>query len=392
MCQGSSVVEQRTENPCVGSSILPPGTTLSMSLNKTKKIINHFRNRAAYALGSSFGQPELFYLKISDQCNFQCQHCDIWKSKKQNNLDIESWKKIISNLKTVRPNFNVVLSGGEPLLYPQFWQLIDLLKKNNIEATLNTNAFLITRDIAKKIVSSNINKVEISLYTLKAETHDNLRQTPKAFYRAMKAIEHLQNFNQSIKNKTEILIAYLINRHNLTETVDFIKHFSSKNIFVSLQSLDTNIQTLDQGTLFQNEAQYLTDTQLWGFDEDQVNRLFDQLITLKKQGFKIHNRASQLELMRQYYLGNFSQIKKQPCYCGQKNLIVSATGDLFFCFKGPRIGNIIEQSGKALLRQSGTKEILQQIKKCSKLCRIMNCNYDPSLTTKVREYMRKIMK
>ena len=28
LCQGSSVVEQRIENPCVGSSILPPGTIL----------------------------------------------------------------------------------------------------------------------------------------------------------------------------------------------------------------------------------------------------------------------------------------------------------------------------------------------------------------------------
>jgi len=354
-----------------------------------KQTVNHLQNRIGYSLSKSFGPPELFYLKLTENCNFKCNHCNIWKQKSKDELDANNWENIINNLNTHHKPQHVVLSGGEPLMHPQFWHLISLLKNKNIGVTLNTNGSLITKSIAKKIIDHEINKVEISLYTLNSEKHDKMRNTQNAHSRASKAIEHLINYNQSTKKKTELMIAYLLSNNNIDETSNFIKEYSKKKVWTSIQSLDTNIQQLDQKNFFQNEDQFITDHPLWISDTEKVNAVFDKLIELKNKKHLIHNRLSHLQDMRKYYLGQFMAIKKMSCYAGQKNLIISANGDLFYCFKGPKLGNLNERTAKEILTSDHAENVLREMKKCSRLCSIMNCNYDATLTNKIKEYIKK---
>ena len=115
-------------------------------INKTKQ---HVLNKLAYYTNSSFAKPELFYLKLTNHCNFKCKHCDIWKNKDTKDLTLDDWSKAIKNLK----NFchEITISGGEPLLYPNFWGIITLLQKQGIKINLNTNGSLITEEISNPV-------------------------------------------------------------------------------------------------------------------------------------------------------------------------------------------------------------------------------------------------
>jgi MoaA/NifB/PqqE/SkfB family radical SAM enzyme len=344
-----------------------------------RKVVDHFSKRLAYRFNRSFARPELFYLKITENCNFQCKHCDIWKNKDTKDLNISEWTKIIANLKTLRKDFDVTLSGGEPLLYGNFWQLVETLQRNKVGINLNTNGSLITEEIADKIIENNFKKVEISLYSLSAELHNRLRNSDNAHQSAMQAIDYLQDKN----NNTKIVVAFLLTHDNIDETIDFVKYFSNIGVWTTIQSLDSNIQPMNERTNFDNDKD-----NLGKFDKDKTQSIFNELFQLKEQGYKIYNRIDNLEMIKNYYLGQNDQLNKIPCLAGHKNIIISTSGNLYFCFKGPVVGNIIQKSAKQLWQSQNAKKIRKQMKNCNKLCRIMNCNYDSTFIEKTKEYLK----
>lgn len=346
--------------------------------NKFNKIKSHLLQTIDYSFNTSFSQPELFYLKITENCNFKCRNCDIWKQNSENKKEI-NWEQLIDNLSTLQACKSITLSGGEPLLSPNFWEIVNLLKDKGIKISLNTNGYLIDKETSQKLAAS-ISKVEISLYSLNADTYNELRQVPNAHTKVLQAIDFLQQANP----KLEIFIAFLMTPENIHEATEVIKYFSKKNIWVSLQPLDTPILQLDQDKEFQPEDFDKLKSQLASMELKKTKSLFNELFALKKQGYKIHNRLSQLKLIQSYYLQDFDKLKI-PCFAGVKNFIISNTGDVYSCFKGPKIGNLLDQTGKEIWKSNTVRK---QMKQCNRYCRIMNCNYRPSLTNKIIEYIK----
>lgn len=359
---------------------------LSSLVNKAKR---HILNRLAWKFDQNFSRPELIYIKLTEKCNFRCQHCDIWKSEKHTELNLLEWEKILADLKHFKSDLQMTISGGEPFLYPHFWPLLDLLAKHKIGVNINTNGSLIDEVVADRLAGyKNICKIEISLYTLDASKHDNLRQTPGAFSKAERALKYLLEARAKHQNKFEILVALLLNKDNIDEVPKFIKHHSAVGVWTTIQSLDSNIQTLAQEDFFQN-SEDPTNHPLWIHDQDKVISVFDQIITLKKQGALIYNRLEQLEKMREYNLGHFITATNSPCLAGHNNLIISSQGDAFFCFKGPKIGNLLKDSATSLWKSVSARKVRKQIKQCQKACRMMNCNYDVGLWSKIWNKLKK---
>lgn len=344
------------------------------------------RNFWAYKLEAGFARPVLIYLNLTGNCNFRCQNCDMWKNKNDADLKLSDWRKILLNLKKLQPNLTVNISGGEPLLYRNFWALSDLLREMDIIANINTNGSLINANLAKKIIQKQFGKVEVSFYSLKPELQNALRDNANAFESAYNAIKYLLAEKKAQGNsQTKIMVAFLLTNKNIGEAVEFIKYFNSLGVWVSLQSLDANIQPFKEKNYFQLNEEDLIESELWPANKQEVKRVFLEIINLKKSDYLVYNRPSQLRLMERYYLEDFNTVKKLPCMCGQNNLIVSPEGDVFFCFRGPIVGNLLRQDVKTIWQSRGAKKIRKDIKKCRGLCRIMNCNYQNGIFRKLLE-------
>jgi MoaA/NifB/PqqE/SkfB family radical SAM enzyme len=222
-----------------------------------------------------------------------------------------------------------------------------------------------------------------------------MRGTPIAFERANNALSylaqckqrHAENSGGQPENQLNILAAFLLTSLNIDEAEEYIRHMSEKKIWVTIQSLDTNIQPLIQGKYFQEEVGGGTKSSLWIQDKEKVRQFFARAREMKRQGYLVYNRSEQLANMERYYLEEFSEIKKIPCYAGQQNFIISHNGDVFLCFKGPSVGNILQQTAVEIWGGASARETRKLMKTCPRLCRIMNCNYNNSLLTKAREYV-----
>ena len=163
--------------------------------------------------------PSLRYLEfqITDRCNLRCRHCYIGDGLHQD-LPIKKILKILKEFEEIQ-GLRLLLSGGEPLLHPQFWKINEILREYPFRSILLSNGTMITREVAKKF---RVHEVQISLDGMK-EGHESIRGDG-TFEKTLLAIDHLQE--ASIR----VSIATMIHQGNIKEFDVLAALIQSKNI------------------------------------------------------------------------------------------------------------------------------------------------------------------
>lgn len=150
--------------------------------------------------------PELKYLElqITSRCNLACRHCYLGPAR-DTNLPLGSIKKILTELEWIQ-GLRVLISGGEPLLHPDFAEINTMLPDFGLRKVLLSNATLITGPIARDL---NVDEVQVSLDGLE-KGHDSLRGKG-AFRRAVRGVEALK------KNGIALSVATIVHAQNTGE-------------------------------------------------------------------------------------------------------------------------------------------------------------------------------
>lgn len=127
---------------------------------------------------------------ITDKCYQRCKHCYLYQSEyikeghqKELNLDVLSL--IVDDMyKTaLRLNANpiFVLTGGDPILHPDFWRILDIINefaiKHQSRAAIDIlgNPFFINELTAARLRTKGVRKYQLSLDGLEKK-HDFLRK------------------------------------------------------------------------------------------------------------------------------------------------------------------------------------------------------------------------
>lgn len=106
------------------------------------------------------------YLEITRRCNFSCPYCSAgsndvnkWEEEKSVSEIIEH---ILKPAKKIGTNV-VVFSGGEPLLYHDFYNLVAETVKLGLRFAIATNGYYLTQDVIDKLLKIAGNSFVISL-------------------------------------------------------------------------------------------------------------------------------------------------------------------------------------------------------------------------------------
>ena len=144
------------------------------------------------------GEPELFrritsiIFEVTNRCNLRCKHCyNDSGAKRDNELTFEEIKELIDNLANLGV-LNVVLSGGEPLLHPHFFDMTEYIRSKPMSCIVFTNGTLITKKTVQKFKELGILSVATSIDGATPETNDSFRGVPGSFKKTVKAIEMLK--------------------------------------------------------------------------------------------------------------------------------------------------------------------------------------------------------
>lgn len=151
---------------------------------------------------------------LTMRCNLDCRHC--YNSSR---LEVEGLSS--SHLHTIAEKlsnsgvFFVSLSGGEPLMEPEIWNIVQKLKKRGKSIQLITNGTLITERVARKIKDYGINSIQISIDGLK-ELHEYQRGVRGCFDKTVCAVQYL------LKENVPVVVNTLITQRNYQEIPDFV--------------------------------------------------------------------------------------------------------------------------------------------------------------------------
>lgn len=152
-------------------------------------LIDKWREQSAKKYRPLQGSLELTY-----RCNERCTHCYIekfWDDPKKV-LSLEQWKHCLRELKSAGVLY-LILMGGEAMLNPNFWEIAEEASSLGFHVSMISNCQKITDlAIAERLKKVGVSVVTVSLYSLRAEIHDQMTSVKGSHQKTMAAIGYLR--------------------------------------------------------------------------------------------------------------------------------------------------------------------------------------------------------
>ena len=155
--------------------------------------------------------PRLISWNMTLRCNLRCPHCYIDAGNvRAEELSTDQGKRLVDQIAEVsRPL--LILSGGEPLLRHDVFELAEYATRKGLTVAMGTNGTLITDPVAHRLKTCGVKAVAVSIDSHVPDRHDAFRGQAGAWEQAVQGIDAcirsglrvqvnttvtLQNFNE----------------------------------------------------------------------------------------------------------------------------------------------------------------------------------------------------
>lgn len=192
---------------------------------------NNFGDSLRYAKGvhgqrngAAAGMGPVIAWNFTRTCNLKCVHCYSSSDAKKysGELSTVEAKKFIDDCAAFKVPV-LLLSGGEPLLRPDVFELVEHARARGIRTTFSTNGTLIDKDIARRIKDLGVGYVGISLDGLD-KAHDAFRGKEGAFELALRGIRNCIEIGQRVG------LRFTINKHNFHDLPNIFRLIEEEQI------------------------------------------------------------------------------------------------------------------------------------------------------------------
>lgn len=341
------------------------------------QLVNRNLQSIAYKYDRGLSKPTRIIFCVTLRCNIKCQQCAIWRMPKPEELTTDEWKKVIFDLRKWIGPYRVQLAGGETFVRNDITEIIRFATQNDVLTGVVSNGTMITRELAKEIVASGLGYIHISVDGITAAIHDHIRGIPGLHTKTMAAIDYLSEYSRG--SGMSVCMATVISRknmHELTDLVDFVERKGLNGIIFN-----------PLGPTIDSDSDWYKKTDLWFDDLEEINRVLDRLIELKKKGARILNPPEQFQEMKMYFEKPYL-LRRDKCMVGITNLSITCDGYIHTCFKMPPLGNVREATPEEVWDSKKAREIRSMIKKCDIHCSPGNFVYRRSLLSEAVRFLK----
>ena len=153
------------------------------------------------------GIPLSAHLDITYRCNERCEHCYLEHDDKGEMTTAEI-RGVLDQLADAGVFF-LIISGGEPLLRRDCFDILAYGRSLLFNVKLKTNAVLIREAEARRLKDLGVEQVQISVYSYRPEVHDGITKLPGSLRRTLSAVRFLKS--QGLK----VTLANVLMRQNM---------------------------------------------------------------------------------------------------------------------------------------------------------------------------------
>jgi MoaA/NifB/PqqE/SkfB family radical SAM enzyme len=163
-------------------------------------------------------------------CNLRCEHCCITKLRRKKGErcftipDVRELSRQADEMGLA----HIVITGGEPLVFPDFDAVVEAIGPQKFYITSDTNGWFLDAKRARHLKSIGVDKVQLSLDSLSASEHDKFRRRQGTHERAIRAID------ASLDAGLNIILATVVTKQRVRseELIEFLEFAKKKGVAV----------------------------------------------------------------------------------------------------------------------------------------------------------------
>ncbi len=160
-------------------------------------------------------EPQLrqLFLELTLRCNEHCFHCGSGCAPDlPHGLTLDQYRTLLDHVKAefgTKPL--IAVTGGEPLLYPDFFPLMEYVRDLGFRWGMTSNATLITKEVAGRLKEAGMRSISVSIDGL-PETHDRYRGLKGAYELGMAGVKNLTD-----TDAFTTMVTTVVNHENINE-------------------------------------------------------------------------------------------------------------------------------------------------------------------------------
>lgn len=150
------------------------------------------------------GRPSSVIWNITNRCNLLCNHCYMSADAHElpDQLSDEECMDLVGRMEEAGVPV-VFLSGGEPMMRPNFWEILERVHASGVRPTISTNCTLVNEETAARLAENGVRWVATSMYG-PAEFHDEMVGVPGTHKKVVEAIKTLRRHDVGVVLKTAL--------------------------------------------------------------------------------------------------------------------------------------------------------------------------------------------
>jgi len=281
--------------------------------------------------------------------------------------------------------------GGEPTTSRHLAEWIEQAGRLGLDFRFTTNGYLMTEELARRLVASGLFNLGISLESLDPEINEALRPFPHGTARTLRCIELLLRERERQGRHLSLNLKTVLTDLNLESFVEIAKRFGR------LEGVMCTPQVFE----VQQDMPPETRQRLAIRDVNRLRKLTDEIRALKNQGYTIHATDQALAEMVKQCAENPELTQtmhdkrlemdpsEPPCNIATDNLWIEH-GLVRLCPYHPPIGSFIADTSTALKtmwRSETALRVRAGTRACRRLCTI-SCLRRTPLSHKVSTFLK----
>jgi radical SAM protein with 4Fe4S-binding SPASM domain len=295
------------------------------------------------------------HLDITYRCNERCVHCYLDHEGK-NEMSTDEIKDVIHQLAECG-TFFLSVSGGEPLLRRDCFEILEYARTLGFSVKLKTNAVMIGANEAARLKRLGIEQVQISIYSDRPEIHDAITKLPGSLRRSLEAIRHLK------ANGVKVSISNVLMKQNAA---------SGRAVHRLAKELDVEFRIDPTITPMMNGDRSILNL---GISKEELDEIFHTEEFIGNVG----EFCAPVSTVDENVLEGYS------CSAGHTLAYISPAGDVFPCVQFPMpCGNVREKSFREIwFRSEELTELrsvhVKDLPTCSGCGHVAYCTRCPGL-------------
>lgn len=281
----------------------------------------------------------ILILMPHSRCNCRCVMCDIWKGNHNvKQLEESDISKMLDSFRKLNTK-EIVMSGGEALMHPNFFRFCGIIKTRKIKITLLSTGLLLKKYASE--ILANVDEVIVSLDGSR-DIHDKIRNIPNAFEKLKEGVQELKELNPEFR----VTARSVIQKENYLDFANIVD--AAKDIGldqISFLTADVTTDAFNRAELW--EEKKVSEIKLSIEEVKKLKEIIESLIISHSVDFERKFIAESPDKIRRFYnyyaaFYGLSDFPKISCNAPWVSTVIEADGTVRPCFFHKKIGNIHE--------------------------------------------------